>query len=103
MGQLGTFLLAISHIAQVHLKHKPPIKQSLEIIYSFMVAKYGNIISLMEAQINGICCKVSVDGFYELEFLRHTLVAIMTSANVLGDIEEHIWSFNEVINRQYLF
>lgn len=49
-----------------------------------MIAKYGNIIPLIEGQINGICCKVSMNGFYELEFLRHALVAIMTSANALG-------------------
>lgn len=49
-----------------------------------MIAVYGNIILLMEAQINGICCKVSRNGFYELEFSRHALVAIMTSANALG-------------------
>lgn len=84
MAQLGTFLPAISHIAQVHLKHKPPIKKSLEIFCCFMIAKYGNIIPLIEAQINGICCKVSMNGFYELEFLRHALVAIMNSANASG-------------------
>lgn len=66
MPQLGTFLPPISHIAQVRLKHKPPIKKSLEIIYCFMIAKYGNIIPLMEAQINGICCKVSMNGFMNL-------------------------------------
>lgn len=84
MPHLGTFLPAISHMAQVHLKHKPPIKKSLEIICCFMIAKYGNIIPLMEAQIKGICCKVSMNGVYELEFLRHTLVAILTLANALG-------------------
>lgn len=84
MAQLDTFLPAISHMAQVHLKHKPPIKKSLEIICCFMIAKHGNIMPLVEAQINGICCKVSMNGVYELEVLCHALVAIMTSANALG-------------------
>lgn len=49
-----------------------------------MVAKYGNVIPLMETQINGICCKVSMNRFYGLEFLRHKLVTIMTPANAFG-------------------
>lgn len=49
-----------------------------------MVAKFGNIIPLMETQINGICYEVSGKGFYGLEFLRHTLVTIITPVNALG-------------------
>lgn len=44
-----------------------------------MVAKYGNIIPLMETQINGICCKVSMNGLYNYD-----------SSKCLEDTEEHI-------------
>lgn len=53
-------------MSKFHLKQKSPIKQSFEIIYSFMVVKYGNIILLMETIINGTCYKVSTDGLYRL-------------------------------------
>lgn len=53
-------------MSKFHLKQKSSIKQSFEIIYSFMVVKYGNIILLMETIINGTCYKVSTDGLYRL-------------------------------------
>lgn len=58
-------------ISKFHLKQKSPIKQSFEIIYSFMVVKYGNIILLMETLINGTCYKVSTDTLYRLGLAHH--------------------------------
>lgn len=85
MGQLGTFFASnFPHILKVSLKQKSSIKQSLEIIYFFMVAKYGNIIPLVEALINGVCCKVSMNKPYGLGFLCHMLFTIMIPVNALG-------------------
>lgn len=49
-----------------------------------MAAKYGNIVPLVETLINGVCCKVSMNKLYGLEFLRHTLFTIMIPVNALG-------------------
>lgn len=69
---------------KLHLKQKSPIKQSFENTYFLMVVKYGNKISLMKTQISSICCKVSTNGLYGLDFLCHILVTILTSVNALG-------------------
>lgn len=62
LGPLSTFYSSdFPAISKFHLKQKSPIKRSFEIIYSFMVVKYGNIILLMEAIISGTCYKVSTD------------------------------------------
>lgn len=66
-------------ISKFHLKQKSSIKQSFEIIYSFMVVKYRNIILLMETLINGTCYKVSTDVLYRLGFLHHTNLPVYVS------------------------
>lgn len=49
-----------------------------------MVAKYGNVIPLMEALINGVCCEVSMNKLYGVGFLRHMLFTVMIPENALG-------------------
>lgn len=55
------------------------IVKTFEMIFSFMVVKYENIILLMETLINGTCYKVSTDVLYRLGCLRHSNLPVHMS------------------------